>query len=813
MSYIIQEVQKEHKDELSVSGSVNLKVIRNVFTGSSRTGKSSLIYTLLFNEVREDKRSTPLMEKVKVATVSKAIKKVGEGESLWRLLKDDEFSKYLYRAQNVDLSETNKEIDTIINLKQNDKAADDSQSLLPNTGGSKDDIEVSQTDTSEVESFKSSEHEMNIADTESSQNISTHTLPKTSGFKEDKKNLTTDIDNVPDKTGENDVEKDIEGSEMDTGEVESANGGGNIEAAVANIIEKLGSKEEMSIQDETFLFLLDTGGQPAFQNALPLLLDFPCSFVQVFKASRDLTAPYTNALNPDGQGDIEQDNTQSSIDLMEQSFTAAYTMSLKRSLKLQEAKLPPLCLFLVGTHRNELIKLGSSKAADMEDKNTETIVSRLKNKPYEMKLCSPEANKYYLLDSHLVGTEEENEESKRMVNLLRRHLSKEEAGLQLPVPKAWFVFHMLVSHYIETEKRFLWKYEDLKSLFVRVTQNPTDAKFIAFLHLFRCLGFYVYHPKLTGSDSWVCTDATFFYEKVSKLLTVHYSKKCEPLDPQCRYYWESAKINVDNCTNKEFTKWLEIPDVVPAMPWMLAMLEHFGLAASKEKLFHIPLALTAETAKTKLPPKSSVVNLGFTFQFLNDYHVKSYCLPTGLFHRLAVDMISNGEPAFQNWDPDFSESNNRILKFVGDCRTVFLIQQEGHFDVCLRVKKSLGDVAQTCKAVMEVGQEIKRRLSYVSKKVFGKEFLEETSETSRKSSGTSFKGIASLQQGVPCQITHDPPLPDHLMVFADNGKEGVCTFKVKRKTLLTTERIWLSNIDTSKLQASHLLIKNNNVNH
>ena len=261
------------------------------------------------------------------------------------------------------------------------------------------------------------------------------------------------------------------------------------------------------------------------------------------------------------------------------------------------------------------------------------------------------------------------------------------------------------------------------------------------------------------------------------------------------------------------------------------MLEHFGLAASKGKLCYIPLALTAETAKAKLPCKSSVVNLGFTFQFSNNDDVKSYCLPTGLFHRLAVDMISNREPeediAFQNWEPNFSESNNRVLKFVGDCRTVFLIQKEGHFEVCRLVKKSLGDVAQIYKAAMEVGQEIKTRLSYVSKKTFGDKFLGETSESSgispgtspgtspeisRKSSGTSSKGIASLQQGVPCQIPHKS-LPDHLMVFADNGKEGDCTFKVKRKDLLTTEGIWLSNIDTSKLQASHLLIKNNNVNH
>ena len=34
-----------------------------------------------------------------------------------------------------------------------------------------------------------------------------------------------------------------------------------------------------------FIYLLDTGGQPSFQNVIPLLVDFPCNFVHVFKAS------------------------------------------------------------------------------------------------------------------------------------------------------------------------------------------------------------------------------------------------------------------------------------------------------------------------------------------------------------------------------------------------------------------------------------------------------------------------------------------------------------------------------------------------
>ena len=63
---------------------------------------------------------------------------------------------------------------------------------------------------------------------------------------------------------------------------------------------KLSSEEEFDEKRCTFIYLLDTGGQPSFQNVLPLLLDFPCTFVHVFKASERLTDPYINAYCQDG---------------------------------------------------------------------------------------------------------------------------------------------------------------------------------------------------------------------------------------------------------------------------------------------------------------------------------------------------------------------------------------------------------------------------------------------------------------------------------------------------------------------------------
>ena len=46
--------------------------------------------------------------------------------------------------------------------------------------------------------------------------------------------------------------------------------------------------EERLLQNDRFVHLLDTGGQPSFQDVLPLLIRIPCTYVLVFDDSQDL---------------------------------------------------------------------------------------------------------------------------------------------------------------------------------------------------------------------------------------------------------------------------------------------------------------------------------------------------------------------------------------------------------------------------------------------------------------------------------------------------------------------------------------------
>ena len=55
------------------------------------------------------------------------------------------------------------------------------------------------------------------------------------------------------------------------------------------LLEGIGKEgEHLQLTNASFMHLLDTGGQPSFQNVLPVLLDVPCTYIQVFNAALSL---------------------------------------------------------------------------------------------------------------------------------------------------------------------------------------------------------------------------------------------------------------------------------------------------------------------------------------------------------------------------------------------------------------------------------------------------------------------------------------------------------------------------------------------
>ena len=92
-------------------------------------------------------------------------------------------------------------------------------------------------------------------------------------------------------------------------------------------------KHFFELKNAVFIHLLDTGGQPSFQDVLPLLLKVPCTYVQVFNAARSLDerVPISYRINDDSRVCLEE-GAQLGWDMMLRSFSSMQTMAI-RALK------------------------------------------------------------------------------------------------------------------------------------------------------------------------------------------------------------------------------------------------------------------------------------------------------------------------------------------------------------------------------------------------------------------------------------------------------------------------------------------------
>ena len=234
--------------------------------------------------------------------------------------------------------------------------------------------------------------------------------------------------------------------------------------------------------------------------------------------------------------------------------------------------------------------------------------------------------------------------------------------------------------------------------------------------------------------------------------------------------------------------------------WLLEVLVSVGIAAKvreKETHYFIPAVLPERQIHL---PEASVATLGFTFSFQSDEYERYSCVPTGLFHRLAVD-IASGRQALKEeevspvqlrgkqWRYCPSKSDATQFIYSQESGHVILSQKEDLIQLQLLVPQhfpKLGlSLTQLCR---HIRREMYERICHVNKVVFGEKFLEEK---------------ATLEDGVVCCLKDCVGSSLHLLRFeADSQVTGLCTRLNEIKPLTQRESIWVTkecNDDTSSV--------------
>ena len=317
-----------YEDSIRKHGSVSVEVAQSILVGPSAAGKSTVKHLLVHNVPKAVKTSTAALETPEVVTKQSAMEfsseqyAVQESTSAWQPVSSDIMKNSLHDC----ITSKSYEEKNQYPIDVEDEEAEDveHEALI---------MKWAQSDS------LNNEREENEAIMEEQ-----HPLPKQ-------------------------AQSNLASLDQRYSQVRDGMGGEGV---------------RIKLKNASFIHLLDTGGQPSFQDVLPLLLDVPCTYIQVFNASRSLYECIPVTYRPNDHTVVPLGDAECGRDMMLRSFSSMHTMAQKYSKELatfrqKDSPPPQLRIFVVGTHKDELIAQGRLDEATKEIK---TFLETLKGKPY-----------------------------------------------------------------------------------------------------------------------------------------------------------------------------------------------------------------------------------------------------------------------------------------------------------------------------------------------------------------------------------------------------------------------------------------------
>ena len=266
---VFLEWQSAYQESLSKHGSVSVEVIRTIFIGPTESGKSTLKHLLVHNKPKEVKTSTAVMATPEVVTKQT----------------DKHFSSEQYVVG---------ESTSAWELVDSDVMKKALHACIAHQAYIKKDRYPAQVNVEGT-----GQHDVEQMDDSS--------LPEWLDTEQDQSDVA-----LLDKQFSQLLEEiEAEGKRLELKESEEG--------------------KRIQLTDAFFIHLLDTGGQPSFQDVLPLLLDVPSTYVQVFNAALGLDERVPISYRSDDHTRVcLEEGAELSRDMILRSFSSMQTMANKR---------------------------------------------------------------------------------------------------------------------------------------------------------------------------------------------------------------------------------------------------------------------------------------------------------------------------------------------------------------------------------------------------------------------------------------------------------------------------------------------------
>ena len=697
-------------------GSVDVAINRIIIMGPPATGKSCLKHLLVHNKPKEVKISTPVMAKPEVVSIS-AEKYAVEGTSVWLPLSDEKM------ACSIRLSCLSRQYHITATLRNDppeDRCAKPKQ-LMTKTDRS--------AVTSEIPSC----------------------VPR---------------EKVDPKAG--DLPHPIPSS-LPTSQFAFLE-------AHSSLMCDLGAdlEEELRLNDSRFVHLLDTGGQPSFQDVLPLLLDIPCTYVHVFNAALDLDQPVPITYRPNASTEVEiLASSETSWEMMQRSLSSVQTLAYKVSSNAgalsMNIQLPKFRTVLVGTFKDQLMKMGITAAAAAA--KIPKRIKLLSKKPYYSSIVPNSDGQLFFLVNNMqqVEASQRTQEDQASIDDLRVVLSHSDGALKTKIPIGWFHFEMVTRKVPQKFFPFAELLEHACELKC-VSSANLGQEFRSLLQLFHSLGVFTFFDHTDVSDT-VCTDNSVFLQEVSKLLTIQFIEI-----PKCmaaKTFKETGILTLDEDLFNELGILKEVDRV-----WLLRCLCHLGVTAclslpgATTAHYFMPAALPSKVSQESA--LGSVAPLLVAFEFDENSFVSTQDLPRGVFTRLAVELANK-----KDWKVVPENSTRFAVMFRWRKLHICVVESSGFISIVPRVsinaRCSSAELHEYCGAVRSI-------------------FEAAIQASARAVLGSKFTDIASTIYGFACPCETQPT---HLAVQSEGSI--VCNISSDFQESLKSHQVWFCPVEGAEV--------------
>ena len=291
----------------------------------------------------------------------------------------------------------------------------------------------------------------------------------------------------------------------------------------------------VALSDAHLLQFLDCGGQLAYHDILPLFVNIPAIYLNVFNVAEELTeCPIDELCSTEGNTMYAAKSALSVAEMVTRSVMTVCSLPARKVPLLPDV----MCeskprVILVGTHLDKL----DEKDADEKLKASNEILHKalqLKSRLLERAVIPneksqlmffPVNNKLYVDKSHQSHKQCKCKHCRATKNLKGR-ITKQamEGAVKVDVPVRWYLHQLL--ELSQSEKPF-YSYSELYER-CRVEGSVTDVgEFHAMVTYFHALGLLIH---LCGADvghteesaCLVFTNPSYLFENVSKLYLVQF---------------------------------------------------------------------------------------------------------------------------------------------------------------------------------------------------------------------------------------------------------------------------------------------------